>query len=70
MYHAEQDRKKMFTEYPDNEIVMRREIDAQNYLLERSEKYKIPAEEVEITKHNLKEYEERLKRILQNNRGV
>lgn len=64
MYHAEQDRKNMFSEYPDREILVRREIDAQKYLISVAEKYKIPIEETEITQLNLKKYEARLSEIL------
>lgn len=64
MYHAEQDRKKMFSEYLDNEMLIRREIDAQKYLLSVAEKYKIPVEEAEVTRQNLAMYEVRLNQIL------
>lgn len=64
MYHAEQDRKNMFSEYPDREILVRREIDAQKYLISVAEKYKIPIKETEITQLNLKKYEARLSEIL------
>ena len=69
MYHAEQDKKKMFLEYPDNEILIRREIDAQKYLLAVSKKYKIPVDEVETTQHNLEEYEARLEKIIKEKEG-
>ena len=64
MYHAEQDRKNMFSEYPDREILVRREIDAQKYLISVAEKYKIPIKETEITQLNLKKYEAQLSEIL------
>lgn len=63
MYHAEQDRKNLFSEYPEREIHTRREIDAQRYLISVAEKYKIPVEETEVTRKNLAKYEERLKQI-------
>lgn len=63
MYHAEQDRKKMFGEILDQTVRLKREIDAQNYLLSVSEKYKLPPEEIEVTQQNLKRYEESLKKL-------
>ena len=69
MYHAEQDRKNMFSEYPDREILVRREIDAQKYLISVAEKYKIPIEETEITQMNLKKYEAQLSEILRDKEG-
>lgn len=69
MYHAKQDRKNMFSEYPDREILVRREIDAQKYLISVAEKYKIPIKETEITQLNLKKYEEQLSEILRDKEG-
>ena len=39
------------------------QIEAQKYLLQNIEKYKIPIKETEITKENLKYYELELKKI-------
>lgn len=64
MYHAEQDRKKMFGDTLTPEVLLRREIDAQKHLLALSEKYKIPPEEIEVTKGNLEQYEAELKKLL------
>lgn len=64
MYHAMQDRKGFFSEYPLDEMNIRREIDAQKYLLNVSEKYKIPQEEIEVTKRNLGMYEKKLSDML------
>ena len=64
MYHAMQDRKNMFSEYPDREILIRREIDAQKYLLGVAERYKIPLEQTKITQQNLARYENKLKEIV------
>ncbi len=64
MYHAKQDRQKLFSEYPSNEALIRREIEAQKYLLSVSEKYKIPVEETEVTKNNLTMYQEQLEEYL------
>ena len=64
MYHAEQDRKGLFSSYPAEEILLRREIDAQKYLIGVAEKYKIPLEETEVTRRNLDLYEKQLKQVL------
>ena len=63
MYHAYQDRAKMFGEILTYEVRLRREIDAQKYLLKVAERYKIPAKEIEVTKENLRYYEEQLERL-------
>jgi hypothetical protein len=65
MFHAKQDRKKIYSEYSMNEMLTRREIDAQNYLLSVTEKYKIPISEAETTKKNLAYYKDELSRILE-----
>lgn len=64
MYHAKQDRLNMFGSVVDKEVRLRREIDAQKYMLELVDKYKIPHDEVETTKRNLKHYEEELEKHL------
>lgn len=61
MYHAEQDRNNMYGSVLDDEILIKREIDAQKYLISVAERYKIPLEETEETKRNLAYYENRLK---------
>lgn len=63
-YHAEQDRLHMFGEQVTTEVLLRREIDAQHYLLSMTEKYKIPLAEVEVTRENLKKYERDLEELL------
>lgn len=65
MYHAMQDRKNMFSTYPQKEILTRREIDAQKYLIAVAEKYKIPVEETEVTRRNLEIYEEYLRELVE-----
>ena len=45
-------------------LLTRREIDAQKYLIAVAEKYKIPAEETEVTRRNLEMYEECLKKLV------
>ncbi len=69
MYHAEQDRKNMFSDCSYSEMMLRREIDAQRYLLSVAEKYKIPVEETETTRRNLVAYEARLEQILRDGAG-
>ncbi len=64
MYHAKQDRMNMFGDTLTPEVLLRREIDAQKYLLRLSERYKIPQEEIEVTKGNLEQYENELKKLL------
>ncbi len=64
MYHAEQDRKHIYGEELTPEVFLRREIDAQKYLLSATEKFKIPIEETSVTKANLKKYEEELSALL------
>jgi len=63
MYHAEQDRKGMYSDKPPDEAYLLREIDAQKYLIKMTDKYKIPSEEIEITMSNLNDYEEQLRRL-------
>lgn len=65
MYHAEQDNKNMFGAVLTDEVYLRREIDAQNYLLSLTDRYNIPPEEVAVTKKNLADYEQELKRLLE-----
>ena len=69
MYHAEQDRQNIFSNYPDKEILLRREIEAQKYLISVVEKYKIPLEQTKVTQQNLARYETRLKEIIQETGG-
>ena len=64
MYHAKQERAKMFGEISDNDTVyLKREIDAQRYLLNVAEKYKIPPDEIAVTRANLERYEKQLAEI-------
>lgn len=64
MFHAEQDRKNVFGNLAEREMVLRREIQAQEYLLSQTEKYKIPVSEIEVTKKNLKDYRIELEQYL------
>ncbi len=63
MYHAKQDRTNMFGALSESaDVLLKREIDAQKYLLKVAKKYKIPVEETKKTLKNLKIYEELLKK--------
>lgn len=64
-YHAYQNHIGLFSEYEYEERRIRREIDAQKYLLSMSKKYKIPLEEIKTTKDNLRDYKRLLREILQ-----
>ena len=57
MCHAKQDRADGFGKLK-YEVLLRREIEAQQYLISVAEKYKIPPEETDVTKRNLKYYED------------
>lgn len=60
----------MFTaEYERDEVILRREIDAQNYLLSIIDKYKIPVEESSVTKRNLEMYENLLEELIEKKGG-
>ena len=59
-FHAKQDRLHSFGDVLTDEVLLRREIEAQEYLLSVTDKYKIPADEVEITKKNLADYKSQL----------
>lgn len=65
MYHAKQDKNNSFGDVLTDEVLLRREIDAQNYLISMIERYKIPSEETELTKKNLAYYEQALKHLLE-----
>lgn len=68
-FHAEQDRTHRFGDVLTQEVYLRREIEAQEWLLSVTDKYKIPIEEVELTKHNLQEYLKDLDEYLKNKGG-
>ena len=68
-YHAEQDRTHMYGEFVTDEVLLRREIDAQNYLISMKDRYKIPDEEIQETRANLAKYEQRLIKLLENQGG-
>jgi hypothetical protein len=64
MYHAKQDRSNKFGEVLNREVLLRREIDAQQYMLSVADKYKIPESEIRITQENLKRYQKELENII------
>ena len=64
MYHAYQERAKMFGDITDMAVVYMREINAQKYLLGSIKKHKIPLEETAVTRKNLKFHEERLAEMM------
>lgn len=63
MFHAEQDRINRFGFMSDPVVPILREIEAQEYLINSAERYKIPLEETEVTKENLKYYQGMLKKL-------
>ena len=69
MMHAKQDRRGDYNELSSDEILLRREIDAQHYLLSVIDKYKIPESETLETRNNLNYYEEKLKQLLERRQG-
>lgn len=64
MFHYQQDVNCSFGSKLTTEVLLRREIEAQEYLLSVSERYKIPIEEQEVTKANLVEYRQELEEFL------
>lgn len=56
-FHLEQHYRGDYSELDGTEMFLRREIDAQKYLLSVSERVNIPKEEIEVTKANLARYE-------------
>lgn len=68
MYHAKQDRSNRFSNYPNDEIILRREIETQEYLISVKNKYKIPIEEQRVTEKNLEYYQDELNQLLEKKR--
>ena len=64
MYHAKQDRMNMYGDNLTAIVIEKREIDAQKYLISVEKRYKIPLEEMEQTKANLKYHEKLLAELL------
>lgn len=64
MFHAEQDRKHRFGSLLTDKVRLKREIEAQKYLISVAEKYKIPVEELKVTQANLEKYESQLELLM------
>ena len=64
VFHFKQHKRGDYAELPANEVRLRREIDAQKYLLSVSKQYKIQSKEIELTRKNLKDYEEELRNLI------
>lgn len=60
VFHFQQDQRGDYSGLDWETMFLRREIDAQRYLLSVSERYNIPKAETEQTKENLLHYEKRL----------
>ena len=45
------------------------EIDAKKYLIDNADKFKIPRNETDLTKRQLKSYEDELKRLIEKTEG-
>lgn len=61
-FHARQDRLNRFSDEPSETIMnIKREIEAQHYLLSMADKYKIPKNEIEQTQKNLEFWQNKLK---------
>lgn len=65
MFHADQDWSGRFGHELTAEVLIRREIEAQEYLLSMIERYKIPSKETEVTKKNLEQYIMALNEVLE-----
>lgn len=65
MFHAQQHRSNRFGVYDGDDDIIRikREIEAQRYLLNMKDKLKIPLDEHNLTLHNLSEYRKELKKL-------
>lgn len=66
MRHAYQDRVNMFGTIGANDAVyLRREIEAQEYLISVADKYRIPIDETRATKKSLEDYKRRLNEMIE-----
>lgn len=63
-FHFHQYKRGDYTECNDDELLLRREIDAQRYLLDVSTRYRIPRMEADQTRAALKRYQEELDELL------
>ena len=69
VFHFKQNLRGDYSDAPVDEMVARREIDAQKFLLSVAERYNIPISETELTKRNLARYESDLREILEQRRS-
>ena len=69
VFHFKQNLRGDYSDAPVDEMVARREIDAQKFLLSVAERYNIPRSETELTKRNLARYESDLRGILEQRRS-
>lgn len=65
IYHFDQNRLGINDEYPIEQRKIMNEILAQKYLLSVTEKYKIPKEQIEVTRQNLKYYENMMNKMIE-----
>lgn len=68
VYHFKQHKRGDYAEYESEEMVARREIDAQKYLIEVAKRYNIPESETEQTRKALREYKRKLEELVRRNR--
>ena len=62
-YHFLQNRRGTNRQYSNLQRTILNEIDAKEYLLSMTEKYKIPVEEVELTRHQLANYKNQMEQL-------
>ena len=63
VYHFEQNRKGLNSEYSPKQRTILNEIDAKEYLLSVKDKYRIPEEEVELTERQLESYKKQMEEM-------
>lgn len=61
VFHFDQERRGDYSDLSAEEMLLRREIDAQNYLLSVAKRYNIPEEETRQTRNALDDYRRKLK---------
>ena len=69
VFHFKQNLRGDYSDAPVDEMVARRETDAQKFLLSVAERSNIPILETELTKRNLARYESDLREILEQRRS-
>ncbi len=65
VFHFKQHQRGDYFDMPTDEMITRRKIDAQKYLLGVAKRYNIPSSETELTKRKLIDYEANLRKILE-----